>query len=645
VDKAAAMLLKCLEWRKETDVVRRARSARSRATRAAHRAPPRPGPHASMLSCCCVHTATHGRRLVPRSIFSRPLSVPKFRHMARYFPHAHHGFDKQGQPIYIDRTGLLDVESVLELVSKEEVLHSHIIMMEYQNRILMAEGSRRVGHTVHRMCNIVDMTGCAAESGALPAALPAGVCVLTRCGRIVCCVCRLAARRCAWPRARHASVHASTHARTHARTHPFCARARADAPCDAHIHTQAMDVFKLIAAVDQDNYPETMGATFVVNAPWVFTAVWRMVRVFLDEGVTAKVHILAEGAPTRDALLQAVDADVLPAFLGGNCSCAGGCVSGESCTSPDGLVASQRAIQAYCYKYTEQLEAGLITEDGRPAVKKAAPAALAPVAAPVAAPAARVAAPAPAPAAAAAPAARAPPAAARAAAPAPLAVRVPAAPSVPTHAAAEHDSPRHLERNNAFRKPLTEPPLREPPAPANGTAGSRAAASASHDEQPHTPGSECASDDAAAAAAAAAEAIAAAAVAASAARDAAAARAASLQAEAAVAVAVADARAADDEARAAAKMAHCAAEEARAAARVAAAAASALQARVAAGASASAASSHAPAPAAAASERPWPASQSLRRSRRESGSDADEDAGAFSDALESLDGDDDDFDT
>jgi hypothetical protein len=32
-------------------------------------------------------------------------------------------------------------------------------MMEYQNRILMREGSVLMGRTVHRMCNIVDMTG------------------------------------------------------------------------------------------------------------------------------------------------------------------------------------------------------------------------------------------------------------------------------------------------------------------------------------------------------------------------------------------------------------------------------------------------------------------------------------------------------
>jgi|APGre2960657444_1045066.scaffolds.fasta_scaffold01737_7 hypothetical protein len=71
----------------------------------------------------------HPRARAHRSMFSRPLSPAKFRHLCRYFPHAHHGFDKQGQPIYIDLTGLLEVDALLEVVSKEEVLQSHIIMM------------------------------------------------------------------------------------------------------------------------------------------------------------------------------------------------------------------------------------------------------------------------------------------------------------------------------------------------------------------------------------------------------------------------------------------------------------------------------------------------------------------------------------
>lgn len=170
------------------------------------------------------------------------------------------------------------------------MLASHLVMMEFQNRVLMAEGSRIAGRTVHKMCNIVDLTGAST---------------------------RLAGRK-------------------------------------------TMEVFKLIAAVDQGNYPETMGATFVVNAPWLFTAVWAVAKAFLDDGVTAKVHILGAGAPTREALLAAVDAASLPAFLGGKCVCPGGCVSGPSCTSPDGMVASQRRILRFCSDFVATQASGQV---------------------------------------------------------------------------------------------------------------------------------------------------------------------------------------------------------------------------------------------------------------------------------------------
>jgi hypothetical protein len=140
----------------------------------------------------------------------------------------------------------MDVDSVLEGVTKEDVLHSHIIMMEYQNRALMAQGSARMGHTVHRMCNIVDMTGASS---------------------------RLASRK-------------------------------------------AMDIFKLIAAVDQDNYPETMGATYVVNAPWVFTAVWAVVSPMLGARTQRKVQVFGDSGYTA-RLLEYIAPESLPTFLGG----------------------------------------------------------------------------------------------------------------------------------------------------------------------------------------------------------------------------------------------------------------------------------------------------------------------------------------
>lgn len=100
------------------------------------------------------------------------------------YPHAHHGFDRQGRPIYIDRSGLADLDRLLHEVSIDDVVHFHILMarnglaagavtvvgapfmfakmyrvcvtppqMEFQARVLMREGSRRVGHTVDTICN------------------------------------------------------------------------------------------------------------------------------------------------------------------------------------------------------------------------------------------------------------------------------------------------------------------------------------------------------------------------------------------------------------------------------------------------------------------------------------------------------------
>lgn len=129
---------------------------------------------------------------------------------------------------------------------------------------------------------------------------------------------------------------------------------------------KAVDVFKGIAAVDQPNYPETMGCTLVVNAPWVFTAIWSVVRVFLDEGVTAKVNILGEGEPSRKALLKQVHPSQLPAFLGGDCRCPGGCVSGPSCTAPRGMVASQHRIEAYCARFAAAVASGMSEEESLP---------------------------------------------------------------------------------------------------------------------------------------------------------------------------------------------------------------------------------------------------------------------------------------
>ncbi|TNY23336.1 putative SEC14-phosphatidylinositol/phosphatidylcholine transfer protein [Rhodotorula diobovata] len=77
------------------------------------------------------------------------------------------------------------------------------------------------------------------------------------------------------------------------------------------------------STISQNNYPESMGKFYIINAPWAFSTVWSLVKGWLDEATVAKIHILGSGY--KDDLLKQVPASSLPKFLGGTCDCPEGC--------------------------------------------------------------------------------------------------------------------------------------------------------------------------------------------------------------------------------------------------------------------------------------------------------------------------------
>uniref|UniRef100_A0A7S0WUC2 CRAL-TRIO domain-containing protein n=1 Tax=Pyramimonas obovata TaxID=1411642 RepID=A0A7S0WUC2_9CHLO len=95
----------------------------------------------------------------------------------------------------------------------------------------------------------------------------------------------------------------------------------------------------------QDNYPEQLGGAYLVNAPWIFSTIWSAVSVFLDKRTRSKVQVLSAGAKQKKALLEVIDADTLPEYLGGTCKCKGGCLSGEGCTHPEGKTIHHIAME------------------------------------------------------------------------------------------------------------------------------------------------------------------------------------------------------------------------------------------------------------------------------------------------------------
>jgi len=77
-------------------------------------------------------------------------------------------------------------------------------------------------------------------------------------------------------------------------------------------------LIQLASKVGSDYYPEIMGQTFIVNAPFFFSGVWAIVKGFIDEKTRKKISIYS-GSSVKD-LLELVDADNLPDFLGGRCT-------------------------------------------------------------------------------------------------------------------------------------------------------------------------------------------------------------------------------------------------------------------------------------------------------------------------------------
>ncbi|XP_078171520.1 phosphatidylinositol/phosphatidylcholine transfer protein SFH13-like isoform X1 [Carex rostrata] len=86
----------------------------------------------------------------------------------------------------------------------------------------------------------------------------------------------------------------------------------------------AREMLLKMQKIDSDYYPETLHQMFVVNAGSGFRLLWNTVKGFLDPKTVSKIHVL--GTKFHSRLLEVIDTSQLPAFLGGTCTCEGGCL-------------------------------------------------------------------------------------------------------------------------------------------------------------------------------------------------------------------------------------------------------------------------------------------------------------------------------
>ncbi|CAF1119511.1 unnamed protein product [Adineta steineri] len=64
----------------------------------------------------------------------------------------------------------------------------------------------------------------------------------------------------------------------------------------------------------QNYYPECLGVALIVNAPWSFSTVWKIIRRWLDPVVESKIHFLNDSSE----LVKYIDPAVIPQRLQGN---------------------------------------------------------------------------------------------------------------------------------------------------------------------------------------------------------------------------------------------------------------------------------------------------------------------------------------
>jgi len=73
---------------------------------------------------------------------------------------------------------------------------------------------------------------------------------------------------------------------------------------------QVQSLLKLISSIDQDNYPEHLGNMFILNSGYTFSAVWSVIKPWLDERTQDKIKLCT--AKADDQVWPIIDPETFP---------------------------------------------------------------------------------------------------------------------------------------------------------------------------------------------------------------------------------------------------------------------------------------------------------------------------------------------
>ena len=114
----------------------------------------------------------------------------------------------------------------------------------------------------------------------------------------------------------------------------------------SHVFGKTKKFLQIATSIGQDYYPENMGVMFIINCGSFFGLLWNLVKGFLDPKTREKIKV--EGSKYQTKLLEFIDSENLPTFLGGSCTCShieGGCLYSDiGPWNPEGGIPQQKYI-------------------------------------------------------------------------------------------------------------------------------------------------------------------------------------------------------------------------------------------------------------------------------------------------------------
>ena len=72
-----------------------------------------------------------------------------------------------------------------------------------------------------------------------------------------------------------------------------------------------LTMIRTLITINQEYYPERLSLGVLVNVPWLFHAIWKVIYPWIDHKTRTKIKLLGRNDNIADILLEHIDADVL----------------------------------------------------------------------------------------------------------------------------------------------------------------------------------------------------------------------------------------------------------------------------------------------------------------------------------------------